>query len=527
MYSMISSSFSTQPVPTPTETIICLREDHFDTLDKSLNNIQRSYERGELSEQDLHLAFQAFTTGCWTLGEKIRGWIEAHPESYAAHQAHSQWLLGQARRVRGGTTSDLVSDRGSRGVQGFLQHTESAVRYASGITARPLLSHLHLGNIQTIRGCNVTLQEVEQGQWPEWFRDGLALEPHSLLQRQTMLLTLRTEWGGSEAHMLAFLRGQEAELSSADRQKLWAQFNGQIAHHALHFARDTERALEYAGYAANLAPRYHYDLAYVELVRENKEAARSAFMTALQSELGDPHARLGVKGFFVSTDLYDDSGQEAQQILEVLRREADGAALDAFQLVARHLRFNPRLQDKRGPRAWLEQGLIEGDNEAGRPLVEFVRDTTRDPVETMRAALFAADEGSPEAAALVWNRWRHYRRRFKLDDRAKYRYLLNAADGGDNFARVALARLLKSGRAELGSDGILRLVRARPTQDSREYAQHLRGRAKHEGFVLWKWYLAGLLLKPDDMVKPQREVNWWLIVFVGWLLIKLVIHLSR
>lgn len=510
---------------TPTETITHLREGQFDTLDRSLNDVRRGYERGDLGERDLHHAFEAFTSECWTLGEKIRSWIEAHPESYPAHQAHSQWLLGQAWRMRGGTTSDLVSDRGSRGMQGFLQHAESAARYAIGLTARPLLSHLHLGNIQITHGCNVTLEDVEQGHWPEWFRDGLALEPRSLLLRQTMLLTLRTEWGGSDAHMLAFLRGQEAELSSADRQKLWAQFNGQIAHHALHFARDTDRALEYAGYAANLDPRYHYDLAYVELARKNKDAARSAFMTALRSEAGDPHARLGSKGFFVSTRLYDNGGQEARLILDVLRREANGGALEAFQLVARHLQLNPRLRDERGPRAWLEQALVEGDDDAGRPLVELVRDITGDAVETMRAALFAADEGSPEAASLVWNRWRHYRRRLKLDDRAQYRYLLSAADGGDNSARMALARLLQSGRAELGSDGVLRPVRTKPTQDSLEYAQHLRLRAKHEGFMPWKWRLAGWLFKSDDVVKPKRDVNWWLIALAVWLLFRLVTHL--
>jgi len=509
------------PAPhlTPSETLQHLRDERYGDLDAYLNRVQRDYERGLISERELNDAYRPFATEFYSIGEKLNAWRQQHDDSYAVHQAFAGWLLAQAWRMRGGTTFDLVSDRGQRGLQYYLEQAQYAARHAATLTDKPLLAHLTLGSVHCTHGNDLTNEDVSQQRWPGWFREGVALDPESLLLRTTLLQLLRTEWGGSDAQMLTFIRSQEAQLSSSANQKLWAQFNAQISHHALHFLQDADKALEYARYAVNLDPRYRYELAYVYHFTGHARDARETYLNAVADDLRDPRAALPHKAVFLARHLVLETTEQARLVARALEREASSGDLDAVTTLGVLLTRNPALTEPHTPRHWFERALEEGDFSAGPLLIEHVRDTSGSDAEVMQAALFAADEGCPEAAATVWENWKAFRTRFKLDDRAKYTYLLRAADGGNNQARVDLARLLRRGRAELGSDGVLRPVHTKPTKESLEYATYLESRAQHEGHDKWRSALRRFGGPAWSNLPTKRKVA--LVLFGVWVIAKL------
>ena len=81
---------------------------------------------------------------------------------------------------------------------------------------------------------------------------GVQRSPDSMLLRQAMLANLRTEWGGSERDMQAFItRPEHGHLPQCDRDTLSATFWRHVGHYRQHFNHDTEGA--FAAYEQSLA----------------------------------------------------------------------------------------------------------------------------------------------------------------------------------------------------------------------------------------------------------------------------------
>lgn len=185
-----------------------LRAGQYEALDRELSDVQAAFEGGERSERELERAFAPFEQPDPALGEKFSEWMEARPGSYGAHTALARWCLARAWAYRGGTTFNLVSDRGRRGMHHFLEQAEGCARHATTLTGNPLSAWLVVASVHNTQGCELSLEDLQAGRYPEWFTRPLAGNPHSLDLRRTMLLHLRTEWGGSEEHMLTFVRQQ-------------------------------------------------------------------------------------------------------------------------------------------------------------------------------------------------------------------------------------------------------------------------------------------------------------------------------
>ena len=138
----------------------------------------------------------------------------------------------------------------------MLFRSDGCARHATTLTDNPLVAWNVVAGAANTQGCQLELSAVQARQYPDWFTRALADNPGSLHLRCVMLLNLRTEWGGSEEHMLTFLRQQQedGQLGQTDMQRLWAEFHGHVSHHAMHFARDLDRAIERASLAADLHP---------------------------------------------------------------------------------------------------------------------------------------------------------------------------------------------------------------------------------------------------------------------------------
>ena len=64
-----------------------LRQEHYQSLDADYSAIQRKFERGEITGENLRDAFRAFYPTDGDLAAKYDGWVKAFPHSYVARLA--------------------------------------------------------------------------------------------------------------------------------------------------------------------------------------------------------------------------------------------------------------------------------------------------------------------------------------------------------------------------------------------------------------------------------------------------------
>ncbi|NTX99887.1 sel1 repeat family protein [Deinococcus sp. JMULE3] len=459
-----------------------LRTGDIEPLHAHLTDLQAQYEAGQISEGDLLRAFTAFQTSDLTLGEGFQKWTEIYPSTYAPHVALAGWFLGRGWEARGQGTSNHVSDQGWRAMDHFLTQADGCSRHAATLTANPLAAWNVTGLASNARGCQLCLNDVQTQQYPDWFTRAVQDNPGTLALRRVMLLHLRTEWGGSEEHMLTFVRQQQDAglLSQTDVQRLWAEFHSRVSHHALAFADEPSVAVERARIAAELHPLEAEQL-FIALtrVRGSSEARLAALQRYLDAALQE-HAKPGRMFGWALSQARDWIVPETSRLAELLTRAAQSGDIDSAIMLGEFQIQHPKW-DLPDARPLLRQARDQGHTEAAELLVEFhestFREALKDTPQKREDILKAADLLSGDMSWRVYSDFDTYQTQFGLDARQQFRYLHRAADSGNNKARFELARQLRAGNVELGDDGVLRPVDTQPIQASLDYARYLLQRA--------------------------------------------------
>ncbi|MFB9992585.1 hypothetical protein ACFFLM_11465 [Deinococcus oregonensis] len=477
---------SSVPRPPANPLIQFLRDGQYDQLQTDISAQQAAFERGDGRASDLQKTFKQFDHPDPTLGQQLGEWMEVHPGSYAAHTALATWMLSRAWAMRGGSTMNLVSDQGRRGMHHFLEQAEACARHALALTSNPLSAWLVVTFVHNTTGCEVALADVEAGKYPDWYTQPLSSNPASLELRRAMLLHLRAEWGGSETQMLTYVRQQQEAgvLSEPDMQKLWAEFHARVAHHAWMFSQEPDKALERARLAADLDDE-HTELlfGFVSLHKHplaERREAMERYLTFAEREVG--RRTLGLwyaRGAWLGS--LDLLAAVAERLGWLLAAMAEAGEHDAAWLLGALALKMPQLRFP-DPLPLLLRARVEGDVECADMAVWVAEGREHDQSRTTREHILkAADLGSKAMSWEIYNAFPLFRDQFDLDERARYRYLLQAADAGNNDARFALAQQLRAGKGEVGEDGVLRPVETAPLQYSLEYAKHLLERAAAEG----------------------------------------------
>ncbi|MFN4252636.1 hypothetical protein [Deinococcus sp.] len=475
-----------------------LRSGDIDPLHAHLSDLQAQFEVGTLHERDLLRAFQPFQTSDLTLSDGFQKWTETHPGTYAPHVALAGWFLGRGWEARGGHTSNRVSDQGWRSLDHFLTQTDGCARHAATLTDNPLAAWNVIGLASNTRGCQLSLHDVQTQQYPDWFTRGVADNPGSFALRRVMLLHLRAEWGGSEEHMLTFVRQQQdaGQLGQTDMQRLWAEFHSHVAHHAQHFAQDHALAVERARIAAELHPLEAEQL-LIALTGANASPserldALRRYLAAAQQENSVPSGNFG----WAVLKAEDWIKPELPRITALLARAAQDGDADSAVLLG-HMQLLHPAWGTQSARAVLEIARDQGHTAAAETLA-YLSEHTSAPVEQRREDILkAADLFSGEMSWHVYQQFPDFQRQFNLEPRQRFKYLHRAADGGENDARFELARQLRAGRVEVGEDGVLRPVDTAPIQGSLDYAKHLLERAAstdHKGAA--------------KMLRGARDQDW-------------------
>ncbi len=455
-----------------------LRTGDIEPLHAHLTDLQTQFEAGRVSEGDLLQAFRTFQTSDLTLAEGFQKWTEAHPGMYAPQVALAGWFLGRAWEARGQTTSVHVSDQGYRAMEHFLEQSDGCARNATTLTSNPLAAWNVVAGAANTRGCQLELHDVQAQQYPDWFTRARADNPSSLHLRRVMLKNLRTEWGGSEEHMLTFVRQQQEDgrLGQADMQRLWAEFHSHVSHHAMHFARDHDRAIERASVAADLHPPQAEQLFIALTSAASPGPARlAALRRFLQAADKDPTVTLSGNFYWALAKAASWIQPELPGLRALVARDLQQGGPDSAIWIARLRRRHPTW-DLPDPLNALRVAREQGHTEAAEQIV-YDSEAPTPNAETRGDILKAADLYSGDMSWHVYQDFPAYQQQFGLSHRQRFKYLHRAADGGNNEARVELAQQLRAGTVELGSDGVLRPVNTAPLQSSLNYARHLLERA--------------------------------------------------
>lgn len=536
----------------PLDLLKLLRNSEYAELDRYLSDLQGQFEKGLASEKELLDAFHRFQNSDPTLGEKINEWLQAQEGSYVAHVALANWFLGRAWDARGRQTSNLVSDRGWRGMHYFVEQAEACARHAMTLCVNPLAAWEVVGYAWNTRGCKVSAAEVQQEKYPDWFTQAVQDNPMSFAIRRVMLLHLRTEWGGSEEQMLTFMRQQQDAglLPQGDMQKLWAAFHSLVSHYHWAFSNDYDQAVERASAAADLhelqSEQLLVALTGAKRSVSDRKAALERFLTAAERDdraepVGNFYWALYQSGDFLEPLL--------PRVSALLQRAAGAGNPEAAIGLGRLQMFN-RKWDVPSALPFLRRARDEGNREAAETIVHLqevnlgVKAALSNSPEKRSDIFKAAELGSDEMSWRVYRDFSAYRTQFDLDDRAKYRYLLRAADAGNNDARFELAQQLRGGFVEVGDDGVLRPVDTPPLQESLDYAKHLLERASaedHKGAAkalknakesAWDAKQASRLkvsaARPENAAAPTQSIPWWrwvLWIWLGSVLIRGCAHL--
>lgn len=464
-----------------------LRNRDVRAVHEHLTDVQARFEAGQLHERDLLAAVQPFFSSDLTLAEGFRQWMDEFPGDYAAHVSMAAWFLGRGWEARGQATSNLVSDQGRRALVQFLTQADGCARHATTLTDNPLAAWSVVGQASNTQGCQLTLDDVQRQAYPDWFLQGTGANPTSLHLRRLMLLHLRTEWGGSEEHMLTFVRQQQDArlLSDTDVQRLWAEFHSRVSHHAMHFAGDPAKAVERARMAADLDPAEAEQL-FIALTgadaptSDRLDALRRYLTAAEQDRAITPHGNFAWALHYSG----DWAQSEVPRIGALLTRAANAGDPDSAVMLGRLqvTHANWRLPDAL---PLLKMARDRGHTEAAETIVHLrgliPNPTASDTAQKRDDILKAANLLSAQMSWEVYRHFADYEQQFSLEPRQRFLYLHRAADAGENDARYELSQQLRAGHVELGDDGVLRPVDTAPLQDSLDYAKHLLERAAGSG----------------------------------------------
>ena len=497
------SGMSAPTVQSPSLSLLhLLNTDQFEPLNTALTDLQRRFEQGDLREDALLNAFKAFSLGGTGFGPPLETLVQEHPGSYVAQVALATWLTARGYAERGGQTSDRVSDRGRRGMLHYLTGAREVAEAATVLCANPLVALMILADTQLAFGNPITPELLALGQLPDWYERGIALNPESLALRLRVLSLLRTEWGGSDEMATTYLRSQEPLLSNSARSRLWARYHAQVAHYARFFERNPDRAAENAAMAAQLHPAESAEPLIGAFQQGDDQAATGELVKVLDVFEAHPEYVLAPNaaialGETLKTLPSQDERLERGLSLLLARSSAEASdAADCAYAVGRlALAKGVKVTGRVTP--VLETLLGHGCREVALILAQLYGEVLKDPHQERATCLRGAQLYDPVCSWRVYRSFELYRSAFGLGARDHLLYLLRAADGGQNDARVELATALRAGQVELGDDNVLRPVDTQPLQASLEYAKWLLERADHEGQPQAK-----------KLLKAARDRDW-------------------
>jgi hypothetical protein len=176
-------------------------------LDQHLNALQAQYESGAATEDQLYTGFRQLYEDQAGNERYFNDWVDAYPNSYAAHLARGTYYYRMAWFIRGSEYLGQIPSSRIERMSEYLGRAQPDLLASLKLTGKPYLSALYM--------LNVTHLEGAKSEHLHWYQEGMRIDPTNTKLRLRYMETLRPRWGGSYEEMQGFLEETRRQTSDA------------------------------------------------------------------------------------------------------------------------------------------------------------------------------------------------------------------------------------------------------------------------------------------------------------------------
>jgi hypothetical protein len=167
------------------------------SLDKYFQGIQRDFENGSLSEDDLRNAFRPIYVLDAKGVKNLTSWAARAPRSYAAHLARGIYLKKVGEKVRGEKFVQEIPVEKLTEANEYFARANRELRKSLPLTSKPYLSIFHMLSIAQWMG--------KQSDAEILLAVANKMYPSNAMSRCRFVKILLPRWGGSYAEVDAFI----------------------------------------------------------------------------------------------------------------------------------------------------------------------------------------------------------------------------------------------------------------------------------------------------------------------------------
>jgi Domain of unknown function (DUF4034) len=188
-----------QEIASQDESLNLLRQSRYVELDAKMNGIQRSYELGKITDEQLLHEFRAFYDTDPALAGRYDAWIEKMPRSYSALLARGIYLRYLGKQARGSAYIDDTPRQQIEGMSKYLVKAMADYNASLTLTKKPLLTYhsiIAVTMLDAVMGYDDLARRM--------LNESIRVDPRNFVVRYKYFASLQTRWGGSLEQMLDF-----------------------------------------------------------------------------------------------------------------------------------------------------------------------------------------------------------------------------------------------------------------------------------------------------------------------------------
>jgi hypothetical protein len=188
VYALISiiAVFTTRAADAP-PPLVLLKSGDYASLDHQLNALQTEYETGRATEERLYTGFRQLYEDSAANERYFSAWVQAYPNSYAAHLARGTYYYRMAWFIRGEEYLRKTPRSQVNSMTEYLRAARPDLLASVAMTAKPYLSALYMLNVTQLNG--------SEGDHRYWFKEGMRIDPTNTKVRLRYMETLRPQMG--------------------------------------------------------------------------------------------------------------------------------------------------------------------------------------------------------------------------------------------------------------------------------------------------------------------------------------------
>jgi len=187
------------------QPLIWLKSGDYASLDHHLNALQSQYESGAATEDQLYTGFRELYEDNAGNERYFNDWVDAYPNSYAAHLARGTYLYRMGWFIRGEKYLSKTPRSQIARMSEYLERAQPDLLASTKLTSKPYLSALYMLNVTRLQGSS--------RDHLHWYQEGMRIDPTNTKVRLRYMDTLRPRWGGSYEEMEAFLEETRKQTS--------------------------------------------------------------------------------------------------------------------------------------------------------------------------------------------------------------------------------------------------------------------------------------------------------------------------